>query len=153
MNGDLSAVGCTIITVVDQVAIDPYLDGVVDAFDSHGIPFAGRLLRPVGEVENAALFAFPSLYEGFGLPVLEAMACGVPVVCSNASSLPEVAGDAALLVDPVDTDGLAGAMGRVLEDGELREEMIARGLVQAARFTWDGAARQLLAVFGALGRM
>jgi glycosyltransferase involved in cell wall biosynthesis len=81
------------------------------------------------------------------------MACGVPVVCSNASSLPEVAGDAALLVDPVDTAGLAGAMERVLEDGGLREEMIARGLVQAARFTWDGAARQLLTVFDVLGRM
>jgi len=93
---------------------------------------------------NAALFVFPSLYEGFGLPVLEAMACGVPVVCSNASSLPEVAGDAALLVDPLDTDGLTMAMARVLEDPDLRRGMIARGLEQAARFTWERAARQLL---------
>ena len=93
---------------------------------------------------NAALFVFPSLYEGFGLPVLEAMACGVPVVCSNASSLPEVAGDAALLVDPLDTDGLTMAMARVLEDPDLRRGMIARGLEQAARFTWERAALQLL---------
>jgi glycosyltransferase involved in cell wall biosynthesis len=99
---------------------------------------------------NAVLFAFPSLYEGFGLPVLEAMACGVPVVCSNASSLPEVAGDAALMVDPLDTDGLAEAMVRTLEDADLRREMIDRGLTQTARFTWEGAARQLLDVFDAL---
>jgi len=96
---------------------------------------------------NAALFAFPSLYEGFGLPVLEALACGVPVVCSNGSSLPEIAGDAALLVDPFDTDGLAEAMAHMLEDADLRREMIARGLARAARFTWEQAACQLLAAF------
>jgi glycosyltransferase involved in cell wall biosynthesis len=100
---------------------------------------------------NAALLAFPSLYEGFGLPVLEAMACGTPVVCSNASSLPEVAGDAALLVDPLDVDGWARAIARVLEDADLRRGMIARGLAQAARFTWERAARQLLAAFDHVG--
>jgi glycosyltransferase involved in cell wall biosynthesis len=101
-------------------------------------------------LRNAALFAFPSLYEGFGLPVLEAMACGVPVVCSNASSLPEVAGDAALMVDPLDVDGLAETMARVLEDADLQQEMIDKGLAQAARFTWEVAARQLLDVFETL---
>lgn len=101
---------------------------------------------------GAALFVFPSLYEGFGLPVLEAMACGVPVVCSNASSLPEVAGDAALLVDPLDVDALEGAMARALEDQRLRQEMIARGRTQAARFTWEQAARQLAAAFDALSK-
>jgi glycosyltransferase involved in cell wall biosynthesis len=99
---------------------------------------------------GAALFAFPSLYEGFGIPPLEAMACGVPVVCSNASSLPEVAGDAALMIDPLDTDGLAKAMVRALEDADLRQEMTDKGLTQAARFTWEAAARQLLDVFEAL---
>jgi len=99
---------------------------------------------------NAALFAFPSLYEGFGLPVLEAMACGVPVVSSNVSSLPEVAGDAALLVDPLDTGGLTEAMARVLEDTNLRQSMVARGFSQAARFTWERAARQLLTAFDGL---
>ncbi len=92
---------------------------------------------------GADLFAFPSLYEGFGLPVLEAMACGVPVVCSNASSLPEVAGDAALLVDPLDVDALSAALHRALEDDELRQAMVDRGLAQATRFTWERSARQL----------
>ncbi len=96
---------------------------------------------------HAALFVFPSLYEGFGLPVLEAMACGVPVVCSNASSLPEVAGEAALLVDPHDSDGLARAMARALEDADMRRGMIERGLEQAARFTWERAAGQLERAF------
>ena len=99
---------------------------------------------------GASLFVFPSLYEGFGLPVLEAMACGVPVVCSDASSLPEVAGDAALPVDPLDTGGLAEAMARALEDAELRREMTAKGIARAARFTWEQAARQLLAAFDAV---
>jgi len=99
---------------------------------------------------GAALFVFPSLYEGFGLPVLEAMACGVPVVCSNSSSLPEVAGEAALLVDPHDEEGLAEAMRRALEDEGARRRMIARGLERAAGFTWERAARQLLAAFEAV---
>jgi glycosyltransferase involved in cell wall biosynthesis len=101
-------------------------------------------------LRGAALFAFPSLYEGFGIPPLEAMACGVPVVCSDASSLPEVAGDAALMVDPFDVDALTQAMARALDDADLRQEMIARGLSQAARFTWEKAARQLLSSFEAL---
>ena len=92
----------------------------------------------------AELFAFPSLYEGFGLPPLEAMACGTPVVCSNRPSLPETAGDAALMVDAEDIEGLATAMQRALEDEKLRTEMIAKGLAQANRFTWKKAAEKLL---------
>jgi len=95
----------------------------------------------------ARLFVFPSLYEGFGLPPLEAMACGTPVVCAHTSSLPEVAGDAALLVDPLDADGLAAAMQQALGDEELRARLIERGLRQAARFTWRAAAPQLLAIY------
>lgn len=91
----------------------------------------------------ADLFVFPSLYEGFGLPVLEAMACGTPVICSDASSLPEVAGDAALLVDPLDVEGWTQAMGQALNDEQLRRRLVARGLAQARRFSWERAAREV----------
>ncbi len=97
---------------------------------------------------GATVFAFPSLYEGFGLPVLEAMACGTPVLCSNAASLPEVAGDAALLVDPHDTDALGSALQRLLCDETLRCDLIARGFEQASRFSWDSSARQIAGIIG-----
>lgn len=92
----------------------------------------------------AAAFVFPSLYEGFGLPVLEAMSRGVPVACSNASSLPEVAGEAALLFDPHDEAAIAGALRQVLEDQAFRERLRARGLARVAEFTWERTARLTL---------
>jgi glycosyltransferase involved in cell wall biosynthesis len=95
----------------------------------------------------ADLFVFPSLYEGFGLPPLEAMACGTPVVCSNAASLPEVVEDAAITVDPYDVEGLAGAMGRVLSDLDLQGELRERGLARARGFTWARTAQETLAVY------
>jgi glycosyltransferase involved in cell wall biosynthesis len=92
---------------------------------------------------NAAdLFVYPSLYEGFGLPPLEAMACGTPVVTSTASSLPEVVGQAGLLVDPADTEGLAVAMEQCLTDADLRARMKAMGLARAAVFSWRETARR-----------
>ena len=97
--------------------------------------------------QGAALFVFPSRYEGFGLPVLEAMACGCPVVCSNASSLPEVAGDAGVLVDPDDIEHLAAAMAKVLSEPDLRRELRDHGLIRASRFSWDRTARETIAVY------
>lgn len=95
-------------------------------------------------LSGAAAFLYPSLYEGFGFPVLEAMACGTPVICSDTSSLPEVAGGAALLVDPLDVAGLAAAIQRVLSDHPFRADLIQRGFANLQRFSWQQCARQVL---------
>jgi glycosyltransferase involved in cell wall biosynthesis len=95
----------------------------------------------------ATTLAYPSLYEGFGLPVLEAMACGTPVLTSNVSSLPEVAGDAATLVDPLDVSSIASGLHGMLESPSLRAELAGRGRARAASFSWDRCARQTLEVY------
>lgn len=118
-----------------------------------GIAADVAFLGYVSEEHNRALysgcaaFVYPSRYEGFGLPPLEAMACGAPVVCSNATSLPEAVGSAAILVDPHDVEGWAQGMLRFLEDEEQREEYRGRGLRRAARFTWPQVAANTLAVY------
>jgi glycosyltransferase involved in cell wall biosynthesis len=101
---------------------------------------------------GAECLVFPSLYEGFGLPALEAMACGTPVLTSESSSLPEVVGDAALLVDPLDTEAIAGGMARLVGDGGLREALRGRGLKRAKQFTWRRAAERTLAVLEEVAR-
>ncbi len=100
-----------------------------------------------GLYAGAEYFVFPSLYEGFGLPVLEAMACGTPVACSNVSSLPEVAGDAALLFDPGQPQAIAAALDRLLADPDLRSDLSQRGLRQAATFSWQNTAAATLAAY------
>lgn len=95
----------------------------------------------------ADIFIYPSLYEGFGLPPLEAMACGTPVVTSSASSLPEVVGEAAVTVDPYDVDALARAVAKVLSDPALRDRLAAQGPLQAARFSWQATAAQTLQAY------
>ncbi|MBX3052101.1 MAG: glycosyltransferase family 4 protein [Caldilineaceae bacterium] len=100
----------------------------------------------------AELFVFPSLYEGFGFPVIEAMACGTPVITSDTSSLPEVAGEAALLIDPTDVAGLAGAMARVMGDAGLRGAMAKKGMAQAAKFSWARAAQETVEFYTEIGR-
>ena len=111
---------------------------------------------PEGELATlysaADVLAFPSLYEGFGLPILEAMACGTPVVASNTSSLPEVVGEAGLLVDPLNTDELAAALELALLDEPLRTRLRQRGLARAAQFNWPTAARSLLRVYRRLAQ-
>jgi glycosyltransferase involved in cell wall biosynthesis len=96
---------------------------------------------------GAEVFVYPSLYEGFGLPPLEAMACGTPVIASTAASLPEIVGEAGLLVDPQDSAGLTQALERLLDDPALRARLRAQGLARARQFTWEAAARQTLAVY------
>ena len=102
-------------------------------------------------ISGARMLAFPSLHEGFGLPVLEAQACGTPVLTSMTSSLPEAAGDAALMVDPLDVDAIAGTMQRLLGDESLRAHLVARGFDNIKRFSWQVSARQALNVINALG--
>jgi glycosyltransferase involved in cell wall biosynthesis len=100
----------------------------------------------------AGVFVFPSLYEGFGLPPLEAMASGTPVVTSNVSSLPEVAGDAAVLVDPYDPHAIADGIYRVLTDEQLRKDLRHRGVARAGQFSWEQSVRRVRQIYGEVGR-
>jgi glycosyltransferase involved in cell wall biosynthesis len=113
---------------------------------------AGYLPRPAVErlYRSATVLAFPSLDEGFGLPVLEAMSAGLPVITSNRSALPEVAGDAALLIDPTDEQAIAGALYRAVSDCGLRQELIQKGKERAAQFRWPKTAAATLAVYRTL---
>ena len=98
-------------------------------------------------INGARGFVYPSLYEGFGLPVLEAMACGVPVLASNVASLPEVVGDAGVLVDPHDVDAIARGMARLWHDDALRRDLSIRGIERARAFSWERTASQTLGVY------
>lgn len=123
------------------------------AVEELGLQASVRFLGGVDDTDlpallnAAAVVAYPSFYEGFGLPPLEAMACGTPVVTSTGGALPEVCGEAALLVDPADTAGLADALGRALMDRALRTTLRERGLRRAAGFTWANTAAGLVEVF------
>jgi glycosyltransferase involved in cell wall biosynthesis len=129
---------------------------LLQAVDAHvaGAEARGAVVRPgyVAREDLPALysgalaFVFPSLYEGFGLPVLEAMACGAPVLASSTSSLPEVVGDAGMLVSPLDTGALAAALERLVADADLRSDLAERGLARARQFTWERCGRRTLDV-------
>ncbi|MDE3088147.1 MAG: glycosyltransferase family 4 protein [Chloroflexota bacterium] len=131
---------------------------VLDHVTQTGMENEIDFLENVSDADLPALysacdaFVFPSLYEGFGLTPLEAMACGAPVVCSNAASLPEVVGDAALLVNPRDVGEIAAAVERVLTDAALRAELGAKSIARAAQFTWERAARATLEVYRTVAR-
>lgn len=117
------------------------------------VRFLGRVsdLELITLYSMADLFAFPSFSEGFGIPPIEAMACGAPVITSNTSSLPEVVGDAALQVDPHDIDALSAAITRVLEDPQLQEELRQKGYQRVQQYTWEASARKLLHIYQQLG--
>ncbi len=121
--------------------------------ESH-VLFPGRIAEDdkAALLSGAAALVFPSLYEGFGLPVIEAMQCGTPVICSNTSSLPEVAGEAALLVDPLDVDVLARVMLRLAGDADLRRTLVERGYAQARKFSWQSCASSVLSTLESAAR-
>jgi glycosyltransferase involved in cell wall biosynthesis len=151
----LSDLGCTIPLVVTGELKWQFRE-VLESLEASGLRDSVHF---TGYVEDSALPAlysgalallFPSLYEGFGLPVLEAMACGAPVVCSMTTSLPEVAGDAALLVDPLDVGSIAGAIECLVRDDALRARLSAAGLRRAASFSWEKTARRTNLVYQSL---
>jgi len=118
--------------------------------DASGIRFVG--LIPEGDLpafySGAAAFVYPSLFEGFGLPVLEAMASGTPVVTSNRAALPELTADAALAVDPESVEALTEALARIITDTDVAEDLRLRGLERSRQFTWAETAKRTLSVYG-----
>lgn len=128
-------------------------------FDPEWVEGVEGVILPgfIDDADKGALYAgsiglvFPTLYEGFGFPVVEAMNCGAPVIASSTSSLPELAGDAALMVDPLDVRSIAGAMAAIGGDSMLRADLIEKGYAQAKRFTWESAAAAALAAFDTIG--
>ncbi len=123
--------------VVLQLGLGPkiFFAGFIDSADISAV------------YSGATVFAYPSLYEGFGLPILESMSCGTPVISSNTSSMPEVAGDAALLVDPTNVEELSSGLQLLLENESLRCEMINKGLARATLFSWEKCAQETLNVY------
>jgi len=101
-------------------------------------------------IAGSKMFVYPSIYEGFGIPVLEALACGVPTITSNVSSLPEVAGEAALLIDPEDSKGLYQSMKRLCVDQELRRQLRRSSVEQADKFSWDNTAMETINTYNSI---
>ena len=99
------------------------------------------------DLQNAFAFVFPSLHESFGLPILEAMACGVPVITSNVTACPEIAGDAAILINPRSVEDISNAMIKIAENKNLRKQLIEKGLERASEFGWEESAKKHLEVF------
>jgi glycosyltransferase involved in cell wall biosynthesis len=123
---------------------DQALTEIADRFEcADQIEFIGVLddSKLSSLYRGASIVVYPSLYEGFGLPPLEAMACGAPVICSNVTSVPEIVGEAAILINPLDTDEMANAIKRVIGDSILREELIKRGITHAKQYTWNNTAK------------
>jgi glycosyltransferase involved in cell wall biosynthesis len=132
---------------------------LLDRIEELGLQERVHLTGYVDDVDLPAIYnlaqvvAQPSLYEGFGIPIVEAMACGIPVVAADNSSLPEAAGEAGLLVDAMDSEALADALSRALTNSQLRRAMVERGLAQARQFTWQRAAETLHATYQQIGSL
>jgi glycosyltransferase involved in cell wall biosynthesis len=145
----LDALGDFRLKVVGSTSPSPVHD---DRIERPGVEYLGHVTGDelAALYRGATALVFPSLYEGFGLPVVEAMARRTPVIASNVSSIPEVAKDAALLVDPADATAIRDAMERVASDSSLRDDLTRRGVEVARSFTWEATARATLAAYGEL---
>lgn len=142
--------GCRLVIAGGHHGRRDDLASLVDALDlSERVTLLGYVLNDdvPGLYGAAEALAFPTLYEGFGLPLLEAMACGTPVACSNVTSLPEVAGNAAVFFSPLDVTAMAAALGAILSDVELRATLRCRGLSRAALFSWQECAQATVAAY------
>jgi glycosyltransferase involved in cell wall biosynthesis len=142
--------GVKLLIIGDEISKYPNLRRLVHRFQLHQhVRFLGFVPDAMLAVlyRLAGVFVFPSLYEGFGLPPLEAMAAGAPVITSNVSSLPEVVGDAAILIDPMDAGAIADAMARVLGDEGLRQELIRRGCARVKTFSWARSVARVRQVY------
>lgn len=139
------------LILVGHLPENPVVRAEIEKTGSDRVRFTGYL--PDDEVrsllQQSSLFAFPSLYEGFGIPILDAQHAGVPVACSDVASLPEVAGEGARLFDPLSAESIADALSACLLDMDLREKLVRKGCENAARFSWDKVARETLAVYTA----
>ena len=137
------------LVIVGAVNADVFRGGE-SIFDHANVRWAGRVsdaqLRAL--YEHAATFVFPSVYEGFGIPPLEAMHCGCPVIASSASSVPEVCGDAASYIDPMDGEAMMATVETLLTDDSRRQELIKKGYLRSQAFSWDRSAESLLSVLG-----
>jgi glycosyltransferase involved in cell wall biosynthesis len=144
----------TLLIIGDEISKYPTLRRAVHKHKLH------KQVRFLGFVPDqtlavlyrlASAFVFPSLYEGFGLPPLEAMACGTPVVTSNVSSLPEVADEAAVLIDPYDSAAIAEGIRRVLTDPDLRRDLTQKGLERVRQYSWERSVRRIREIYGEVG--
>jgi glycosyltransferase involved in cell wall biosynthesis len=143
-----------LLIIGDEISKLPALRRAVHTHKLHKhVRFLGYLSDDTLAVlyRLAAVFVFPSLYEGFGLPPLEAMACGTPVVTSNLSSMPEVAGDAAILVDPYDVESIVGGMQKVLTNPGLSQELREKGIARARQFSWEQSVARTRALYQEVG--
>jgi glycosyltransferase involved in cell wall biosynthesis len=144
-----------LLIIGDEISTHPSLRRAVHRWKLHKhVRFLGFVPDQTLAVlyRLASVFVFPSLYEGFGLPPLEAMASGTPVVTSNVSSLPEVVGDAAVLIDPLDPAAIASGIRQVLTDPGLRADLVARGLERARMFSWDTSVQRVREIYGQVAR-
>lgn len=148
-----SSGGCSLVIIGKKGWLSREILALVEKL---GLSGRVKLLDYVPETDlvnlysGARLCVFPSLYEGFGFPILESQVCGVPVACSNTSSLPEVAGDGAEFFDPLDVGAISQAISRVLLDRARQEELAVKGSANLKRFDWDAAAREFLSIFSSL---